>query len=343
MRRWLLVALGFAAAVSAAWAGAWYLIADRLRLRFDDWVAARRAEGLTAEHGGLTVAGFPWHWDMTVVRPAMAGAGPTVWTWQGQAVEARLRPWEPRDVRLRFPGEHRFAAGAGDLAESWAARAARPDGRAVLGSDGRLDRLEIDLGDAELRRRPEPAPVRIARLAGSVALYRPAPADHRTETLDLRLRADDAVLVEAPVAALGPRVALAELDLSFKGRLPAARTAAAVAAWRDDGGTMEINRVAMKWGPVDADGNGTLTLDAENRPLGAFTARWRGYVETVDALAATGVVRPRDAAGAKIVLSLLARQGPGGNGQVDIPLTAQDGRLFVAGFALVRLPPLNFE
>jgi hypothetical protein len=138
-------------------------------------------------------------------------------------------------------------------------------------------------------------------------------------------------------------VAHAELNLSFKGRLPGGTLANSIAAWRDDGGSIEINKVAVRWGPVDADGNGTLALDEQNRPLGAFTARWRGYDETIDALQATGQLKPFPAAAAKIALRALARQNKDGPDEVQIPLTAQDGRLFVAGIPLLPVPPLRFQ
>ena len=107
---------------------------------------------------------------------------------------------------------------------------------------------------------------------------------------------------------------------------------------------IEVNRLALRWGPLEADGEGTLALDNANRPLGAMTARIRGYTETVDALAAAGVMRPRDAGTLKIALNLVARRSSsGGPGELNVPITAQDGRLNVAGFSLLTLPPLQFR
>ena len=39
----------------------------------------------------------------------------------------------------------------------------------------------------------------------------------------------------------------------------------------------------------------------------------------------------------------MARQNGSGPSEIQIPLAAQDGRLFVAGFPLMALPPLKFE
>jgi hypothetical protein len=43
------------------------------------------------------------------------------------------------------------------------------------------------------------------------------------------------------------------------------------------------------------------------------------------------------------MLGAVARQQSDGNGQIEIPLTAQDGRLFVAGWPLLRLQPLRLD
>jgi hypothetical protein len=342
MRRFVIVTtviLGLA----GAWAAAWQWLAGNMRVRVDQWAAERRAEGLTVAYEGVAVTGFPLHWRVLIDRPQMAGAGPSAWNWQGEAVEADLLPWSLRDVPLRFPGDQRFSAGGGNVAETWIARAARPNGRAFIDDRGRLDRFEFDFGDATLSRAGDAQPTQAERLTGSAVLHRGTAGDYRADTFDLHLVLDNATLALAPVRLLGAKVAHAELDLAFKGRLSGGRLAEAAAAWRDSGGTVEVNRFAMKWGPVDADGNGTLALDAENRLLGAFTARWRGYNETIDALQALGEIRPMQAAGVKIGLSAMARQNGSGAGEIQIPLAAQDGRLFVAGFPLMALPPLKFD
>jgi hypothetical protein len=339
----LLAALALLTA-AAVWTLAWFIMADRLASRVEAWADARRAEGLKAEHSGIDVAGFPFRWQVTVARPTLAGAGSAGWLWHGDAVEAALVPFARREVAVRFPGEHVFSAGEGSLGGAWRMRADRPDGRVLLRPDGRLDRLELNFAGVALAQLlPEAAPVHVDRLTAVASVPETAGADHRAESFALILNLDGLSQVQPPIPALGSTIEAVRLDLVAKGRLPPGRLAAALAAWRDAGGTVEINRLAVRWGPIDADGNGTLTLDEQNRPLGAFTARWRGYNETIDALQATGQIPPWPAAGAKIGLNALARQQADGSRQVEIPLSAQNGRLFVAGFPLMRLAPLKLD
>lgn len=337
------IAAGLVLAIAALWAAGWHLVADKIQSRLDAWIEARRAEGLVAEHGGARIEGFPTSWVLTVAQPVLAGAGPAAWVWQGETLEVRFSPWTLRDVAVRFPGEHRVSAGGSSaLGGLWRVRAARPEGRVLLNANGRLERLEIDFAEAEVTRLPHAKPVQIAHLVGVAKVPRP-PADQRDATFTLALNLDGVSPVAPPVAALGTVVDALRLDLAFRGQLPAGKLGSSLAAWRDDGGTLEINHIGVKWGPVNADGSGTLTLDGQNRPLGAFTARWRGFGETLDALQVAGQLRPWEAAGAKIMLGALARQQSDGGSQVEVPLTAQDGRLYVAGFPLMRLQPLRLD
>lgn len=326
-----------------AWAIGWHHIASTLRDRLEAWAEARRAEGLTVTHAGLAVEGFPFAWQVQVNEPAITGAGSAAWSWQGQAIEARFTPTNYRDVALRFPGDHRLAAGGGALSGTWRVHAARPEGRILLHADGRLDRLEFDFGDATLVRLPDEKAFQAARLQGSASVPRPAATDPRAETLALLIDVDTLSPVEPPVATFGPVIRTVQLDLAARGRLPTGRFGEALRRWRDEGGTLEVNHFKFRWGPVDADVNGTLTLDAQDRPLGAFSARWRGYNETVDALQVSGHMAPWAAAGTKVALGAVARQQADGGRQIELPITLQDGRVYVVGLPVMRLAPLRLD
>lgn len=343
MRRLATIAIALIAVFAAAWCGFWFYAAHDIETRLAAWAAAQRAQGLGAEYASVTVSGFPLTWHMRVTAPAMSGAGPTRWDWRGEAMTAELRPWALHDVAVTFPGLHRVSGGAGRVAETLAVRASTPHGRIVLTDDGRLSSLTFDLGEAQIQRLPDPyiATARLVRL--SLSPHRIPDASHRDDVLDIALSIDTVTVPEPPRYALGRTIAAAQLDARVKGPLPLGPLAESVAAWRDAGGVIEVERFALRWGPLDASGDGTVALDSANRPLGASTVHIRGYTETVDALTAAGAMRPREAGALKIALNLFARQSGSGPRELIVPVTAQDGRLFVAGFGLFPLPPLNFE
>jgi hypothetical protein len=345
MRHKLLWGLGLGAlAAGLAWTAAWYGIARTIHTRIDTWVEARRAEGLAAAHAEIAVDGFPLAWRVRIAEPVLSGAGAAAWAWQGEALHASFGPFNYRNVALRFPGEHRVAAGGGALGSSWRVRAERPHGRILLHPDGRLDRLELDLGAATLTRLPDERRFQAVQVLSAVMLPRSmTPVDGGAQTLAVTLIVEALSPLDPPVASFGATLSSLKLDLLTKGPFPPGRFADALRAWRDAGGAVEVNHASLRWGPVDAEANGTLTLDAQDRPLGAFAARWRGYTETIDALQAAGQIPPWPAAGAKIALNAMARQQPNGTKQVELPITLQDGRVYVVGLPLMRLAPLRLD
>lgn len=76
------------------------------------------------------------------------------------------------------------------------------------------------------------------------------------------------------------------------------------------------------------------------RPLGAGTAKLQGLAPVLDRLVAKGQIRAPEASIAKIVLGLLAQPTANGSLEVSVPLTAQDGKLFLGPVAVATLKPL---
>jgi len=85
-----------------------------------------------------------------------------------------------------------------------------------------------------------------------------------------------------------------------------------------------------------------VALDAAMQPIGAFTARIEGFFETVDALRENGIIRPRDAVTAKMVLGVLAKRNEAGRLSLAVPLTLQDRRLYAGPVPLIEVPPVSW-
>ena len=113
------------------------------------------------------------------------------------------------------------------------------------------------------------------------------------------------------------------------------------AAWRDGGGTLELQHVAVGWGPLALTGSATLALDPKLQPMGAGNARIVGYAQSLDALGASGAIPPRAAFAAKALAGLIAATPEnGGPSEIDVPLTLQDRTLAIRQFPLARVPSL---
>ncbi len=117
---------------------------------------------------------------------------------------------------------------------------------------------------------------------------------------------------------------------------------AGLQAWSNDGGTVEIAALSADWGPLGLGLGGTLALDPDLQPIASFSANITGFTETLTALAATRVVKPSSAALASIGLGLLAKpEGPNNAPTVTVPVTIQNGLVYLSSFKLTKLPKLR--
>src|SRR5262249_5261499 len=84
------------------------------------------------------------------------------------------------------------------------------------------------------------------------------------------LDGDDVRWPSALARPLGARIAKLQVEGTLNGPVPVGRTPAEqAAAWRDGGGSVEIRRFAVAWGPLDLSGTATLALDDQLQPMGA--------------------------------------------------------------------------
>jgi hypothetical protein len=111
--------------------------------------------------------------------------------------------------------------------------------------------------------------------------------------------------------------------------------------WRDGGGTVEVARLNLAYGFLDVWANGTMALDGDMQPIGAFTAKVEGFFPLVDALKEKGLVRARDAVTAKVVLGVLAKKpADGGPPTLNLPLTVQGRKVYAGPLALAQVPAI---
>lgn len=338
----LAVVCGLAVAVGVAlYVVYWFTMAMQLRSGIAEWAAARRTEGVAVTFQGPELSGFPFRVRARLENPAMrADAAPAPWRWQGTRAYVELRPWNFSRLTMRLPGRHEFRmTDAGRetaidaTAKAFAADIAFAAGRAVA-ADVTGEGI-VATGNRAV------AGARIERLSGTVKTPVLATADHRTPTVEFDLTVERARLPDSVEAALGRDVARLAVAGQVLGAVRPGPAKAALAAWRDAGGTVRIDRAATEYGPLTVKGDGTLALDKAMQPIGAFAAHIEGLFETIDRLRDKGLIRSRDSVTAKVVLGAFMRKD-GGRHALNIAVTVQDRTVFVGPVALMSLPPVEW-
>lgn len=306
----------------------WYHLSGTLRDGVDRWVAERNAAGWAVATGEVAVGGFPGKIRLSLSSPSVAD--PYGDAWHGPPVLVTVAPWSPGRVHVSAPGNHLVA-----VVGMRAFEVAAADATADLAFD-RQGLSSAALALAELAA----GPVRLRRLDASLHRLAVGPAVHTTPTLALSVVVGDLDLPDDPRLVFGHRLTAARLEARLMGSLPNGAPKVALAAWRDDGGTLEIDSLSLNWPPLGVSGTGTLALDQEMQPLLASSCTIRGLFEAIDTLAEAGNVRAKDANLAKLVLGLMTKPAPDGAKEWVVPVTLENRTLYVGPAALMKVPAL---
>ena len=357
----LAAGLALAALVFLYGAG-WYTLAGRFADGVRAFLDVRQGEGVTLAYADIALGGFPGRLEARLIAPtATLALARNTWIWRPARVTFSARPWSVERVTLDLSGEHAVAPADASGLPRWkaAARTLELEARiaggevaalALRGRDFQLDdraggeefalrQLRADWRRAEI----QPADPRPERDANEYARRDSPPRPDR-------LRASQSFEALAEGIRLPPAARLLLADeigrLAFAGRvmgrLAPDAAAEALRRWRDDGGTVELGRIEVRYGALALVGEGTLALDGDFQPVGAFTARIEGYAETLDALREAGAMSGRDAFTAKMVLTALARREGEGRPYLTIPLSLQERRLYAGPVALLTVPALSW-
>jgi hypothetical protein len=314
----------------------WRWAVWRLEFGIGQWMAQSRAAGWSVSAGTPQPGGWPFAASVTLPHPFLSGGAaelPGGLAWSADRVVVSLHLLHPRVLQIEPAGQqHLQFAGGFDL---------------PFTADRLIATLPLAAGPPTLD-----ATARALRVGGargrmvavqSLALH----GVQSTAALGFALRSSGISLPGAQSWALGPEIASAAVTGTISGGVTQASAdappdlAARAASWRDHGGRVNVQSLALSWGPLAVAGTARLRLDRELQPAGSADARLTGYAPALDRLAAQGVITAPTAAAAKAVLSLIAQPAPGtGEAEVTVPLTLAGRELSIGAIPLLRLPLL---
>lgn len=345
MRRRLIVPglLGLLLLVALGYGLYWHFAAQALEQGIARWAAERRAEGYRVAYAGPSIGGFPFRLEARLEEPAIE-APPAAggWRWRGPAIRGEAAPWRPLRIDFSVPGRHELSREVAGQRLVLEVDAGTADGTVEIAPDGRLESFDAMLADLAIGDAPDR---RIAVAAATVAatLPKPSATDHRRSSVAFGLSIDGLVLPTGESPPLGRRIQHIAADGALMGRIPPGPPERALRRWLDDGGTLELHRLSIDWGPFHLVGDGTFALDQAMRPLAAMSATISGHAETLDVLVAEGVVQPREGSIARRLLAAMSRTPEdGGPPRLEVALTAQDGYLHVGPVKLIPLPAIGW-
>jgi hypothetical protein len=316
----------------------WLYAASFAESALRDWIQRQRDDGYEIGHGVIDRSGFPMLIRLRLPSPRLAlpAAG---WSWRSDDMTLELQPWDLWRFRIESSGSQLFRLKIGDTKTT--VRSGKMDGIAAFRETGAVRAFSLAIGDLQVSGEAAGEILRADRVAVDVIRADQDPITHTEKAFDLSLLLEKAQLAKSRSEHLGPQISTARIDAEFRGPFMSRSWRGAVDTWRRSGGTVEIRWLNLVWGALDLRANGTAALDPKMRPLGALTADIRGFAETLDALAEARLVRRDILPAARVTLNLLAKKDDSdGRRVLTVPVTAQNGSLYLGPIKLADLPSL---
>jgi hypothetical protein len=309
----------------------WSHLADQVALQANAWIEGQRRQGRDVGYENQRLWGFPYRLSLTLTKVRWTDTpNPQGWHAEADEITAHLQLWDLHHVIFDLPGRQTIGWREAGSERQLAINASRFRASLVADGAGNWLRVAADLTDP--------------RLSGALndwsaekLLLHARRAGNVPPSIDIAMQADDLVLPPAAEGPLGRTVQGLRLVGNARGSLFGRTPEEILTSWRDSGGIIDFNNVALAWGELHLEGDGSLSLDKQFRPLGAMGGKIRGAEAGIDALLAAGKMRGTEAAAAKTAVALIAKRDERGVPYLPVPLTAQDGKLFLGPVALFNL------
>jgi hypothetical protein len=333
-----------AGVVLIAYSGWWWFTANALTGQVNRWIAGEQAKGAKITPMQVAVGGYPFAFAVSLKDVSLGWPGG--FGFSSQALKLRTHPWALRSFRVDATGGFEVALPAGTTrppmvfdGETLRGHASFGDTAMPIAMDLKADTVSASSTSAENAPPNRELTVTTVEFDGTRPTTAPTADTDIAYDLSLKLMGVSAEVLEGN--PLGARIDQAALHAQLLGKPPEAWDEAGIKAWREAGGTVNLNSVALQWGQLGLSANGTLALDKEMQPEGAFTTHLTGYEQAIDSLAAAGWIKLSAASIAKLALGVASHPDPDGKRSVDTPLTIQNRRVSAGAIKLGQVPELK--
>ena len=339
MRRIATVVLLLLLVLFGAYTALWFFVANRMTDEIAQWAARERQHRLDISWETLQVSGYPLEFRITAnrlhVRDLMPGRAASL---QVPLMQASAYPWN-------FLRSWAIEAPSGLTAVTGPAESPRATLTANSVSGNVVRDAEHDIAvTLDLKQPVFDSGERIAARDAVISATAPQepPRGHDDPSLSLAVAAYDLQLSKIPVPFRGTVNDLS-FDLTVLGPVPNLPPPQAAKAWRDAGGTIEVERIAARSGDLAVTGSGTFALDRELQPEAAFSGSVAGYDKLIAGLTEAGILPQGGSALARLGLSLLAKPGANGQSQIKTSFTIQNGEMTLGPFQLGAAPRIDWN
>jgi len=347
LRLGLILTAALVVAGAASYTAYWLIAAGQLKDGVARWTEEARAQGLAASWQSIRVGGYPFAFRVRLTEPRVVdeAVNPAA-ELSGPLMLASARPWDlnvwqtlaPQGLKATLRDPAKPPAGQPLVRVSVDASS----GAVSVASDGAVT-VWLTLDGANAETGSEPADRVAARTAnGWLVLPARPPHSHTERYLGFGADLYGLTVPQAP-SPFGRTIDNLSIGLTVKGMIPAGPVRQSAEAWRQSGGTIELDHFRLFWDALGVTGTGTAALDRELQPVGAFSGAIEGYDKLIAAMVVAGRMRAGDASLAAVALSLLAKSGPDGKLSISTSFTIDKGEMYLGPAKLGKMPRIAWQ
>jgi hypothetical protein len=348
-RRIFLWTLAGLTVVAGLYTGGWFFLSAELRGGIDSWIAQQKKSGLDIRYASHQRGGFPFAIKMIFDQPVIASDRKlTSFVWQGQQAIITVKPWNIRDGHIDLSGPQKIGIVRNGKTSTWQGHAGLFTADINFKSRTQIQ-LALNFGQVDMKSKDDKAqsePQRVQLHRGRIVVLQNS-KNNTTEKTPSLVFAADLTQLHVPKSVpiiLGHQFKKIAVKSSVFGSLPRTIHLLPLTAWRDAGGTIEIDHFEVDHGPLNLKTKGTVALDENMQPMGAFSSQIYGFSEVISVLQNRNLIKSNVALTAHLVLGVMAtRQGADKRPRLDVALSVQNQKLFIGPLAITKLPPIKWD
>lgn len=346
LRRFAVAAVMMLVTMLAIWWSLWMIAAAQYRDFLDNWIATHRAAGYEVTYADRDTEGFPrdisLHFSDFILRNSDGvkihahDVSLSTFPWQWHRFHAKLK--HGFELAIPFSGSKTLFIISDGLVHN----------HTELEENGDWKFVDLDVADAKALWGSDPF---FSAPTFQIALQRPdtPPKDRKEAGITFSGTAEDLTLPPGLDGPFGPKVAKINVAFRVMGAVPDPRRKDSVATWSNSGGTIEFDKFLLQWGPLALSTRGTLGLDDDLQPEGAFSAQIGNHVQVLKTLMDKDYIPKHETGMLDSALNLFAKRTKvDGAAGIEAPIAVQLGGLFlgpvrVYGFSEIEWgeePPL---
>jgi len=329
----------------------WNTVADAALKQVEIWKKEQTAYGYAISHKPIITSGFPYRvkleaHSLKVTKLQSDDSDefettiPDIWV--------IAQPWKPSHIVFGSSGTSEHTWIKNNVRDTVSILPGTALGSATFTSNGELKTLAIDINNAKIKSDVYgPASAKRLQLHSRVTSMPKISegTDAPTSKIDtpawqIAIRADTIKFENSANLPLGDTITKAAFSMLIEGHFSDFKNTDAITKWRDNGGILDVQDMNLIWGKTQLSGNGTLTLDEQNYPLGAFSSKITGFNELLALLGKSKNIDKQSLRTAAMALNLISKEDENGSRYLEIPVSLQDRAVFAGPFKLLGTTPL---